>query len=276
MIRIPSIRTALCAMILLIAGRAVAQTPNAAPSIHPLTFVQTAAACVNRDSANTPAEWFPLLQRAQLWSLIYGASVAEAFGKRPFDKPATCAADMKRLAAELPKAEVNVFASNWRKARTNPSASAFFRLDPAYAASWCISVARDLDETARNAAHSIGLDSKSEQGRAQIATLLTELEGIVLVMGDWERTSKWTQATKGKPLDYTFLSKHAGYDYDFYWLGRKNYPEDETEKVVLRAAKIAFAGEGGQQQSSVLVNRLRLNVELGACREAARRIMIEE
>lgn len=252
---------------------AAAQTPNAAPSVHPLAFVQTAAACVHTEPMNTPKEWYPLLQRAQIWSLIYGASVAEAFAKKPDKRPATCAADMKRLAAELAKAEANVFAPGWRKARINPSAAAFFRLDPAYAARWCSSVTRDLSKTALEWPSSIGLDSKSEQGRTQIAALLRELDGILFVMDEWERTSTWTRPTKGKPLDYTFLAQQADYDYgSFYWMHR----DDETEKAVLRAAKVAFSGEGGETKPNVLVNRLRLNVELGACREAARRIQVEE
>lgn len=245
---------------------ASAQTQSAAPTVHPLAFVQTAAACVHTEPMNTPKEWYPLLQRAQIWSLIYGASVAEAFAKKPASKPASCAADMKRLAAELSKAEANIFAPNWRNARANPSAAALLRLDPAYAASWCMAVARELGERAQKSPSSIGLDNRSEQGRAQIASLHTELDGLVLAMGDWERTSTWTQATKGKPLDYTFLSRQAGYDYDGYWRDR----DSETEKAVLRAAKLAFSGEGGQSRPDVLVNRLRLNVELGACRAARR------
>lgn len=248
------------------ASQAAAQSPSAAPPVHPLAFVQTAAACVHTDPMNAPDEWSRLLQRAQIWSLIYGASVAEAFAKKPSTKPASCAADMKRLAAELPRVEANVFAPNWRTARTNPSAAALLRLDPAYAASWCMAVARELGERAQKAPSSLGLDNRGEQGRAQIAGLHAELDTLVLAMGEWERTSTWTQATKGKPLDYTFLSRQAGYDYDGYWRDR----DHETEKSVLRAAKLAFAGEGGQSPPDVLVNRLRLNVELGACRAARR------
>lgn len=251
---------------LALGGAASAQTPTATPPVHPLAFVQIAAACVHTDPMNAPAEWSRLLQRAQIWSLIYGASVAEAFAKKPTDKPATCAADMKRLATELPKAETNIFAPNWRTARINPSAAALVRLDPAYAASWCMAVAREVGERTQRSPSSIGLDSRSEQGRAQIASLHAELDGLVLAMGEWERTSTWTQATKGKPLDYTFLSRQAGFDYDGYWRDR----DSETEKAVLRAAKLAFAGEGGSSPPDVLVNRLRLNIELGACRAARR------
>lgn len=247
-------------------GAASAQTQSAAPSVHPLTFVQTATACVHTDPMNAPTEWSRLLQRAQIWSLIYGASVAEAFAKKPASKSATCAADMKRLATELPKAETNIFAPNWRTARTNPSAAVLVRLDPAYAASWCIAVAREVGERAQRSPSSIGLDSRSEQSRTQIASLHAELDGLVLAMGEWERTSTWTRATKGKPLDYTFLSRQAGFDYDGYWRDR----DSETEKAVLRAAKVAFAGEGGSSLPDVLVNRLRLNVELGACRATRR------
>lgn len=278
MIPSPFLRTALCAMIVLTTGHSAAQTsgaqtPNAAPPVHPLAFVQTAAACVHKEPMNVPTEWYPLLQRAQIWSLIYGTSVAEAFSKKPDKRPSTCAADMKRLAAELAKAEANVFAPGWRKARVNPSAAAFFRLDPAYAAGWCNSVTRHLSKTAVERPSSIGLDKHSEQGRTQIASLLRELDGITFVMDEWKQTSTWTLPTTGKTLDYTFLAQQADYDYDlFYWKHRN----DETEKAVLRLAKVAFSGEGGETWPNVLVNRLRLNVELGACREAARRIMIEE
>lgn len=253
-----SLQALIIAAMAALGAAAAAQTPNAAPSVHPLAFVQTAAACVHTDPLNAPKEWARLLQRAQLWSLIHGTSMVEAFAKKPIKKPVTCTEDMKRVAAELPKAEATMFAPGWRKARATPNAMPLFRLDPAYGASWCIAVARDLSERAQNSPPSIGLDRRSDQGRAQIASLLGELEGIVLAMDEWE------QASKAKPLDVKLLSRQAGFDHDIYWFDR----DPETEKAVLRTAKVAFYGEGGQSPPDVLVNRLRLNVELGACRAA--------
>jgi len=231
----------LAALITMIfAGQAVAQTPPA-PQPDPLPFAVAATACVY-SAMGAPESWVNALHRAQIWSVLYGYSLATPFARTPTSQPATCAAHMNTLEAKLMQAEAQVFAPGWRSARkdrTSQNAAALLKLDPAYAAPWCLSVFKEVSKT------------KGEQLS----------DGVVLDMDDWELTSKLT------PQLAQAVSMRAQNDYESVYFSATLVWE--TVSSVVQKAKLNV--KAGDQVAAVnLVKKLKLEIEYAACQEAIR------
>lgn len=221
-------------------GTASAQETKPAPP-DPYPFAVAATACVH-SAMGAPESWRNALHRAQLWSVLYGYSLAAPFARTPTSQPATCAAHMNTLEAKLTQAEAQVFAPGWRSARkdrTSQNASALLKLDPAYAAPWCLSVFKEMSKT---------------KGEALS-------DGFVLDMDDWALTSKLT------PQLAQAVSMRARNDYEsLYFSATLDW---ETVSSVVQKAKLNV--RAGDQLAAVnRVKTLKLEIEHAACQEAIR------
>lgn len=164
------------------AGHAAAQTPPASRASDPLLFVQAATACVHR-AGDVPDEWRRTLQRAQLWSLYYGYSLAQTYSRTSDTPPANCAANMGRLQTALTSAE-STFMAGWRgvelNARTIQNGRALLTLTPDYAYGWCDALIAAAAPVVRYDPALLSIDRATPEGEAQISAMLREFSSLAV------------------------------------------------------------------------------------------------
>lgn len=242
------------------AGYAAAQTPPASRAPDPLPFVQAATACVHQ-AGDVPEDWRRTWQRAQLWSLYYGYSLAQTYSRTSGTRPANCAENMGRLATALTSAE-SAFATGWRSAQGNAraiqNARALLAISPHYAQGWCAGVmSESIAALRRGHAVLLGLDPATPQGRERIAAAGGEFDALTLFYDQRSLDAGETSAAR----DVSFRGSN-----DFEAYGQSVARDGATALSVVRAASGASDAAAALHEAK----RLRLTTELAACRSARR------
>jgi hypothetical protein len=243
------------------AGHAEAQTPVPRPD--PLPFVQAATSCVHQ-AGDVPDEWRRTWQRAQLWSLYYGYSLAQTFSRTSGTPPANCAANMGRLQAALASAE-SAFSAGWRggNARAIQNARALLGINPHYAQGWCAAViSESIAALRRGEAGLIGLDPATPQGREGIAAAGGEFDALTLFYDQRSLDAQQAgQAGESAARDANFRGSN---DFEAYRVSVTAH--QDTVLSVVRAA----SGASDVQAALFEAKRLLLTTELAACRAGRR------
>lgn len=238
---------------LLCAGQAAAQTP-AASRADPLPFVQAATACVHQ-AGDVPDEWRRALQRAQLWSLYYGYSLAQTYSRTSGTQPANCAANMGRLQTVLTSAE-STFTAGWRggNARAIQNARALLAISPHYAQGWCAAaITESIAALRRGDAALLGIDPATPQGRERLAAAGGEFDDLTLFYDQRSLDAGETNAAR----DASFRGSN---DFEAYRVSITAH--EDTALSVVRAA----SGANDMQAALHEAKRLFLTTELAACR----------
>lgn len=243
-------------------GTAVsAQTPSAAPDSLP--FVQASTACVHR-TGDASEKWRRTWQRAQLWSLYYGYSLAQTFSRASDTRPANCGANMDRLDAALTKAEIT-FAGGWRgvqrNARTNLNAGALLKLAPDYAWGWCAATVAAATPIAKFDPAQLGLDPSTPEGKALAAGMLAEFDGL-LTFYDQRSFQAEPAGDAGK--------RRARDEYLRAQTDFEAYRASITRSGEIVQSVVKFANGKDTPFAAREAARLFLTTELAACRTARR------
>lgn len=235
-------------------GQAAAQTPPASRAADPLPFVQAATACVHQ-AGNVPDEWRRALQRAQLWSLYYGYSLAQTYSRTSGTQPANCAANMGRLQTTLTSTE-STFAARWRggDARTTQNARALLGISPHYAQGWCAAaIAESIAALRRGDAALLGIDPATAHGRERLAAAGGEFDALTLFYDQRSLDAGETNAAR----DDHFRGSN---DFEAYRVSVTAH--EATALSVVRAANGATDTQAALHEAK----RLFLTTELSACR----------